>query len=388
MQQARSIEQSKYGEEHIAQHATYWEAGIDLGSDTGIIVATPVLVVGGETHRGKTYTNLLPNISGDCDLSEILNARGQNNGASAASVLKEGEYIIRTKQHKKDRVVGAWAEMDALTVISTKGVAQRYWELPAQEMAFTLLSSIIPSENATVRCNLGLPYSLFKPDNRARMKANLEGTHEFLFNGQGRRLQILVGTTVTEGYAPFAYFDVIDGLRYGADIGGRTFNLIAVKGQTILANKCRCEEFGVGPVHSAMIAELKKRYRYNMSLSEARRYLIEYTAGTVLTPLKVPGGRELQDSDMRPIIADCVQIGWAPIENSLGQSLNQEDAAVGSHVKQFFLYGGGGYVYESKCRLYLPDTDIVLVEGAQYLNAQYYHDMVEQLGKRPAFWNC
>jgi hypothetical protein len=385
--QTRSIDQqSKYSDDHIAMHATFWEAGIDLGSDTGIIVTTPVLVVSGESYRGKTQTNIIPNITGDCDLADILNARGHGAGTNAASVLKDGEYIIRTKQHKKDRVVGAWAEMDAQMVITTKGVAQRYWELPALEMAFTLLSSIIPTEEATVRCNLGLPYSLFKPDNRQKVKANLEGTHEFTFNGTFRRFNILVGTTVTEGYAPFAYFDVIEGLRYGLDIGGRTMNLVAVNGQTILPNKCRCEEFGVGPVHSSMIAEFKKKYRYNMSLSEARRYLIEYTAGKQLTPLKVPGGRELQDSDMRPIIADSVQVGWMPIENSLGQSLNQEDAAVGSHVKQLFLYGGGSYVFESKCRLYLPDTDILLVDGAQFLNAQYYHDMVEQLNKRPGFW--
>lgn len=109
----------------LAGQATYWEVGIDIGSDFSIAFATPVFVVdegGRDTeYRGVTLYRKLPSIIGDIALDELVVARGWLEGTPYSKVLKEDEFILKTTFKKTDRVVGRWAEIEGKNWSAAKG---------------------------------------------------------------------------------------------------------------------------------------------------------------------------------------------------------------------------------------------------------------------------
>ena len=251
-----------------------------------------------------------------------------------------------------------------------------------------LLGSLISAPEATIRLVTGLPFSLYsQPGSRDRVKENLEGTHHFHLNGDYKQFTILVGTVVMEGYAALVYQPEIDDEQVSIDFGGRTVNFIFALGTTIIHNRCWCEEMGIGQIHEAISKRMRRKYTYAMKLSDCRELLTHYTAGHMLPAIDTPTKR-LEDSDLRKLIEDEITTHWTPIETRIGQALNAEGADISSAVKRVTLSGGGAYVYQQKVRAYLSNTTVVLPEGAQDQNAQYYHDLVKQLERsKPDIWH-
>ena len=372
----------------LAGQATYWEVGIDIGSDFSIAFATPVFVVdegGRDTeYRGVTLYRKLPSIIGDIALDELVVARGWLEGTPYSKVLKEDEFILKTTFKKTDRVVGRWAEIEGKNWSAAKGLAERYWGPHAREIVLALLASLIVTPEATIRLITGLPYSLYlQPGGRERVKENLEGIHHFSLNGDHKQFTITVGTVIMEGYAALVYQPEIDGEQVSIDVGGRTVNFIFALGTTIIHSRCWCEEMGIGQIHEAIIKRMRRKYSYAMKLSECRELVTQYTAGAVLPALDTPTKR-LEDSDLRKLIEDEITTHWMPIETRIGQALNAEGADIASTIKRVTLNGGGAYIYQQKVRAYLLHTAVVLPEGAQDQNAHYYHDLVKQLERSKA----
>ena len=375
----------------LAGQATHWEVGIDVGSDFSIAFARPVFVVdeGGRDaeYRGATLYRKMPSIIGDIAFDELVVARGWLEGTPYRKVLKEDEFVLKTTGRKTDRVVGRWAEIEGKNWSAAKGLAERYWGPHAREIVLALLGSLISAPEATIRLVSGLPFSLYaQPGSRERVKENLEGVHHFSLNGDYKQFTILVGTVVMEGYAALVYQPEIDSEQISIDVGGRTVNCIFALGTTIVHNRCWCEEMGIGQIHEALIKRLRRKYNYAMKLSECRELLAHYTAGHMLPALDTPTKR-LEDSDLRKLIEDEITTHWTPIETRIGQALNALGADIASTVKRVTLSGGGAYVYQQKVRAYLSNTTVVLPEGAQDQNAQYYHDLVKQLERsKPDIW--
>jgi len=372
----------------LAGQATYWEVGIDVGSDFSIAFATPVFVTSEHerdtSYRGVTLYHKLPSIIGDIAFDELVVARGWLEGTPYRKVLKDDEFILKTTFKKTDRVVGRWAEIEGKNWSAAKGLAERYWGPHAREIVLTLLGILIPVPQATIRLVTGLPFSLYaQPGSRERVKENLEGVYLFSLNGEQKEFTVLVGTVVMEGYAALVYQPEIDGEQVSIDFGGRTVNFIYALGTTIIHNRCFCEEMGIGQIHEVIIKRLRRKYEYAMKLSECRDLLMRYTSGAILPAIDTPKKR-LEDADLRKLIEDEITTHWTPIEMRIGQALNAEGADMSSTIKRVTLNGGGAYIYQHKVRASLTHTTVVLPDGAQDQNAQYYHDLVVQLERSKA----
>lgn len=375
----------------LAGQATYWDVGIDIGSDFSIAFATPVFVAnegGRDTeYRGATTYLKLPSIIGDIAFDELVVARGWLEGTPYSKVLKEDEFVVKTTFKKTERVVGWWAELEGKNWSAAKGLAERYWGTHAREIMLALLGAMIPTQEATIRLVTGLPFSLYsQPGSRERVKENLEGVHHFSLNGVYKQFAVLVGTVIMEGYAALVYQPEIDGEQVSIDFGGRTVNFIYTHGTTIIHNRCFCEEMGIGQIHESIIKRMRRKYTSAMKLSECRDLLTRYTAGAVLPAIETPNKR-LEDSDLRKLIEDEITTHWTAIETRIGQALNAEGADIASTIKRATLSGGGAFIYQHKVRAYLAHTLVVVPEDAQDQNARYYHDLVKQLERsKPDIW--
>ena len=163
-------------------------------------------------------------------------------------------------------------------------------------------------------------------------------------------------------------------------------NALYAHGLTILYDRCKSEEFGIGNINDAIIKHIKQDHGRVLKLSEVRDYLMKLTAGEYLPPLKTPT-KVLEDADLRAIFEDQIATDWTPIQTMIGSLLNIEGAGVGTGIKRLFLSGGGAAVYQKKFQSYLPSTEIIITNNAQDQNAMYYHDLTRTIERgKPDAW--
>ena len=375
----------------IAATADYWEVGVDPGSGFAIAYATPVKIrIEGRNEikeRGDIYKLTMPSLIGNISLEELVGSRALQEGAKPSSVLQPQEYIIRLPDAKTDKVVGKWAEIEGKSFTPAKGLAERYWGEHVKQLVLTLISAITQTPKVRVRLIVGLPWSLYEqPGNRTLVSRNLEKTHHYKFNGEECETTIIVGAVVAEGYAPIAYADEIDGDQLSCDLGERTVIALYAHGLTILYDRCKSEEYGIGNTNDAIIKRIKRDYKKALKLSEVREYLRKFTAGEYLPPLTTPV-KTLEDKDLRVLFEEQITTDWTPIQTMLGAMLNVEGAGVGTDIKRLFLSGGGAAVHQKNFQNYLPSTDILLAPDAQNQNALYYHDLARTIERgKPDVW--
>lgn len=382
--------------------ADWWEASLDMGSGISTGYIQPVKAITKErSERGPIYRLSLPSVvdTGEKLLERIANGRLAPKG-KPASVLGAGEFVLRSDNNNRfEHLVGSLADLEGDHPTDAKGDPNRYWGEHIRTIAQTVFGAIIPDVHAEIHMNFCMPFSLYKPENKERAVANLDGVYTCYVNEVYHQLDIRVGTVVPEGFAAITRYGSPTGNNCAIDIGDRTTEIIFAKGFKLVSRDSDGKIYGVRQVIEAVQEEFANVYGRSLDVEDTRILLKGYTSRIRLPKLKVAkGGQDgWLDSDMQYEIISRKAIPLArALATFIRATLNKEGAEIGSNLDTATVYGGGAYIFHGPLKDGITDDpelengvlkDLYLPSEPEYLNASYMYELVAQLSQmRPEIW--
>lgn len=380
--------------------------GYDPGTGFGTAYTSEKMYHDDDSHFSWiTREKTLPNMISLGSSKDLLEAKSKGPNTKLADVLDPGDIVVGYAG--KEYYLGDLAE-DGKNPLTAKGSAERYSGMHSLVTLFALAGSLF-KEDTEFRLVTGGPISLYDDSFKARVKANLEGTYTYYWNGEERHLKVKVGGIVREGSKFVSLYglkvDKTSDVRQAfVDIGERTMDIGQYRGTKILESFCVSEEYGVGKVLDGLIHYLKKKHKYVLKLSEARKMLKQFTAGEALEDIFINGVARLGDDEIKDVIIRLRDDEFTSMLTFIESKWNEEGGKVGTNIRRLVLGGGGSYLWFDQFKERFPQTirpefdpsteeslESSQKEDAPLIgNAKAYHRMAREIEQKPdhaRFWD-
>src|SRR6266446_2368073 len=186
--------------------------------------------------------------------------------------LRKDDYIY--KDDTSEEFVGSLALRQSGMASSGYGDTNRYWSARARHLILTTSASIIEEKEYGLLVVTGLPIRPYmaSPDNRKKVKKQLEGTYSFTINGKDERIaHISVARVIMEGAGAAIKYGLPGRSRQGViDIGGFTTDLFASDGQEPLQQYCDGIRLGVDHASKLLNDAFERQHGRELSREELR----------------------------------------------------------------------------------------------------------------------
>lgn len=347
-----------------------------MGHDHGNSRTTDIVYL-----NGKEVMRTFPSMSCDGSLKRLANirrAKGDESKPVDFQMLKEGEYVLSIDG--SERFVGTLAVAQGLTdATSGRNSSLRYWSRRSLETLLVSAADIIPDTEFELLVVTGLPVTTFNEDTRKKVKAALNGSHHFQFNGRDRVAVVKVGKVLMEGAGASLLRNVADTSDiYGyIDIGGRTTDLYVRKGLQPIEKQCRGFDLAVENVAEKVDSWFFDTYGFSLSEEERTKILLSYatggkypeiTADDITVPeLELARRTKKAVSDVGKEIVERISTYWH--SNDTGK--------VASNFKGIEVVGGGAYYFLPSIQSVMPRAKVEL--HPEHANGRGYGWYAEQL---------
>jgi hypothetical protein len=289
--------------------------------------------------------------------------------------------------------VGELALTQAREASTARGDISRYWSRRALQLLLVASAALLaPSEYKLVVVT-GLPVETFNAQTRKKVRAALEGTHSFTFNGRGRLAHIRVGSVIMEGAgALIAHGSNLPITQGCIDVGGRTTDLFVASGQQPILPLCQGKPLGVESVADLLSQRFEDRYERPLKAAERRAILRTYVgqqspstfaAGTLPPeePSLYASGRAVPFGELAAWCQALFEEAGAEIAAFVGAAWNSsETGAVGADIGQVLLVGGGAYYVAAALKARIPH--LLVPPRPELANALGYGALAHELQRR------
>lgn len=275
-----------------------------VGHDFGNSLTKSLVYIGEDKFRAMT----IPSAIADANLADMVRLRRGINytGSTLKSILLDGEYTI--EYDNKQYYVGQLAIRERNGVDPTSlGNAARYWSVQALMSLLTTTGTMVKDTEYSVLVVTGLPVFAHDDETVSHVKKQLNGSHQFILNGQTRTAHIKVGKVLMEAAGAVIHGGIENNSNtYGViDIGSYTTDFYVMEGLVPVTKKCGSREIGVHNATSDVASKFEQKYKFplrhdqrekilscykssnytEMSLSEPRMYadLANWTSNAVDT---------------------------------------------------------------------------------------------------------
>jgi plasmid segregation protein ParM len=369
--------------------------GFDFGN-----AETGATLFHAEDDHARSLT--LPSATSPGRLADLLRTRaglGLNN-LSANSNAAEGrpvplaltsqEYVLEYEGN--EWFVGQLALTQARDASTARGDISRYWSRRALHLLLVASAALLPPSLAEYELAVitGLPVETFNAQTRKKVRAALEGTHTFTFNGRSRIAHVQVVSVIMEGAgALIAHGSTLSITQGCIDVGGRTTDLFVASGQQPILPLCQGKPLGVESVADLLSQRFEDRYGRPLKLAELRSILRTYVqqqspstfaAGTLpqAEPNLYASGKAVPFEEIASWCQVLFDEAGAEIAAFVGAAWNSsETGAVGADIGQVLLVGGGAYYVAGPLKARIPH--LVVPPRPELANATGYGALAHQL---------
>jgi plasmid segregation protein ParM len=365
--------------------------GFDFGNaETGATLFHP--------EDGHLRSLTLPSATAPGRLADLLRTRAGLglNHLSAPPTAAEGRPPLSSSEYVLDYegnewFVGELALTQARDASTARGDISRYWSRRALHLLLVASAALLPPSLTAYALAVvtGLPVETFNAQTRKKVKAALEGTHSFTFNGRRCLAHIQVVSVIMEGAgALIAHGSTLPITQGCIDVGGRTTDLFVASGQQPVLPLCQGKPLGVESVADLLSQRFEERYGRPLKLAEVRAVLHAYahlSASARLpgglppaTPTLYAMGRAVAFEEIASWCHTLFEEAGAEIAAFVGAAWNSsETGAVGADIGQVLLVGGGAYYVADSLKARIPH--LVVPPRPELANATGYGALARQL---------
>lgn len=263
---------------------------------------------------------------------------------------------------------------------SARGDANRYWSTRSLEALLVASASIIRQPDYEVFVVTGLPVETYTKENRKRVREALEGEHGFFLNGRSYHAIVHVSQVIMEGAgAIIAHGDDRD-VRQGAiDIGGRTTDLFATKGQTPRTDLCQGKPLGVETVGGLLAAMIRENLAGHVLETEDMYQVLRAYGGDGSYPELYFQGEQISAYNLVNWTHQAVEQVAKNISSFVAATWSSnEHGSVASGFARVILVGGGAYFFHRQMRKLIPN--LIVPQEPELANAHGYGALSSALG--------
>ncbi len=354
--------------------------GHDYGnSETCGIVGLPdgtqqVLVLPSTLYAGR-YEELAQKVAGSSSSSGLMTILSPTAHTIA---LNGKQWFVG------DLAIGQAPGSTDIAALTSRGDISRYWSDRSLALLLATSGALIPESEYGLYVVTNLPIATHNENNVHLVKFALSGDHEFVLDGRPRLAHVRVMKTIMEGAGANIAYGPGGQEKVGViDIGGRTTDAYMVTGQLPITEQCKSLDTGVESAIDAIIPAFEERFRYPLSLIDARSLFHHYTRSkdyeTVATVQNVEASSAeidaLLDEQLRTTggkIAAFVKRIWS-------SSLSRD--VVASDVTTILLVGGGAHFFAKDIRP-LFKKRLMVPGNPEYANAAGYYKLARHFSQR------
>jgi plasmid segregation protein ParM len=352
-----------------------------MGHDHGNSRTTDIVYL-----NGKEEMRTFPSMSCDGSLKYLANIRrAEGNEAMPvdSQVLRAGEYVLSLDG--AERFVGKLAITQGLSAASS-GIdsIHRYWSRRSLETLLVSAADIIPDTEFELLVVTGLPVATFNDENRKRVKAALNGSHHFTFNGRDRVAIVKVGKVIMEaaGASILRNFKDDDKTYGFIDIGGRTTDLYVRKGLQAVALQCRGFDLGVETAAQKVNDWFADTYGFPLSEQNKIGILMAYATGSKYPDITADGISIPELELTRRTKKAFSDAGKDIVEKIATYWRTNETGKVAADFAGIEVVGGGAYYFLSAIQTLLPRA--VKQEQPEHANGRGYGWFASELVRQRA----
>ncbi|MBV8695687.1 MAG: ParM/StbA family protein [Chloroflexi bacterium] len=315
-------------------------------------------------------------------------AKVDTSAMKSLGVEMENAYVIRMYGEETAYAVGELALQQAIEAYNGRGDMQRYASHFSLRGLLTVASLLIPDSVFGLYVVAGLPAETYIKNVtlRSEIKAALDGTHLFNFNGQMRSVTVEVAVVVMEGAgALIAYGERKGGKTMESavvDLGGRTTDLYVARGQVPVTDFCKGKPLGVETATQLLIDLCERKYDRTLSLLEAREIMHSFASnGQSAFPDISVYGHSIAGENLERLASEAVtQIG-SEIVSFVSSAWRQNDrGAVAASFRPVLCIGGGVYYFYAAMKKRIPHLS--RPEDPIHANALGYCTLASRLLQR------
>ncbi len=368
--------------------------GFDFGNaETGAALFEP--------ERGYSRSVTLPSVTAPGRLSDLIRTRAglgmdslsdrPETSVPHALPLRSHEYVLECDG--SEWFVGDLALTQARDGSAARGDISRYWSRRALHLLLVASAALLAPSLAEYELLVvtGLPVETFNAQTRKKVRAALEGTHPFTFNGRSRIAHVRVASVMMEGAGALIAHGETRSITQGCiDVGGRTTDLFVASGQQPILPLCQGKPLGVESVTDWVSQRFEDRYRRPLKAAERRAILRAYVCRRHLSPLSnlpepeptlYASGVAVSYEEIDAWCQALFTEAGAEIAAFVGAAWNSsETGAVGADIAQVLLVGGGAYYVAAALRERIPHLHVP--PRPELANALGYGALAHELLRR------
>jgi hypothetical protein len=364
---------SSFRRRKVVMHYVY-PVGFDAGnSETTTAVYTP---------EGQLETLTLPSYAGRGSFNDLRRFRKMRS-AQVGNVLQPEEYVLHSPAiDQAEYFVGQLALAQSRFATSARGDINRYWSPLMLLLLLTVLGALVPDAEFEVSVVTGVPIETYSDQNRRKMRAALEGEHQFTLNGRPRRAIVHIAKVIMEGAGAMIASGEDRSIRQAViDIGGRTTDLYTADGQMPLISRCKGAALGVELVGDLVNQTFQDRHGRVLTPQETREIVRAAGGSAPSYPSLYANGQEVSQIDLRRWTEGALRSVGRDITTFVSQTwASGEHGAVGTDLARVLLVGGGAYSFYPDIAQLFPH--VAVPPQPELANALGYAAMAHHLQSR------
>jgi hypothetical protein len=286
------------------------------------------------------------------ELMRIVGATSTNDGET--SILNAGSHAIRFRdqdRNERELFVGELAIKQAgnttMDVLTGRGQMQRYWDYRSLALLLVTSGTLIPDGEYGLTVVTNIPVASHTEINTRRVKAALEGHHEFTLDGKKRTAHVTVKKIIMEGASANILYG--DGKRkIGViDIGGRTTDAYMVDGLAPVQDLCKSFDVGVETASDRIKDRFEAEFDFPISVQDTQTLIGEYVGAKRYQDIPSVSNSGRSDIHVERLVHQIVREVGQDITNRIRGVWNQsfKSGAVAGDVSTIIAIGGGAYYF-------------------------------------------
>jgi hypothetical protein len=291
------------------------------------------------------------------ELIRLVGATSSNDGEISIFNARSHTLSFRDQARQEHEVyVGELAIKQAgnitMDVLTGRGQMQRYWDYRSLALLLATSGALITDNEYGLAVVTNIPVSSHTRTNVERVKAALEGKHEFVLDGRKRCAHVSVKKTIMEGASANILYG--DGKRKlgVVDIGGRTTDVYLVDGLAPVQEQCKSFDIGVETASDRIKDRFEEQFDHSLSVRDTRSLLQAYLTSRRYQEIPSVCNAEVNDAHVEQLISQIIQEVGQDITSRIRGAWNQsfKSGTVAGDVSSVIVIGGGAYYFKSELK--------------------------------------
>lgn len=292
------------------------------------------------------------------------------------------DFVFQWESENIESYIGDLAIRQARMSFNGRGDISRYCSKNSLTTLLTVAASLIDESDFSLNVVTGLPVQTYVGDGelRRKIKTALDGTHRFSLNRRQRTVKVNVVRTIMEGAgAAIAYGSREDQIFGVVDIGGRTTDLFASKGQKMQESLCHGKPVGVLSAGKLLQDNFEKKYGFSLPDCDMND-ILRASLGSLEYPVITNCGTRVLDIPF--LVQEALQSVGNEIVSFVSDKWSSSEAGsrVASNFRNVLCIGGGAHYFLKQLQERIPH--LVSVDRPEEANAYGYCLFAEQLSRQ------